>query len=190
MNTLLLRRKSRKIGILYRIRHFVSRKVLVLLYNAFILPHITYGLEVWGAAHKTHLNPILVLQKRIVRAITFKHFRHHADPLFYELRILDVYKEYNYLIGLFMHDLLNNNLPHLIIDYVSFLSHSYNTRNKAKCNLENPKIKTSVGKQSITYAGSLIWNKIPTQLRDIISRKSFSIENFKKYYFPNIISFE
>ena len=41
---------SKKIGLLYRIRHFVSRKMLVMLYNAFILPHITNGLEVWGAA--------------------------------------------------------------------------------------------------------------------------------------------
>ena len=43
---------SKKIGILYRIRHFVTRNTLIMLYNAFILPHITYGLEVWGAALK------------------------------------------------------------------------------------------------------------------------------------------
>ena len=50
---------SKKIGILYRLRHFVSRKIMVMLYKSFILPHITYGLEVWGAACKTNLNPIL-----------------------------------------------------------------------------------------------------------------------------------
>ena len=37
---------SKKIGILYRIKHFVTRNTLIMLYNAFILPHITYGLEV------------------------------------------------------------------------------------------------------------------------------------------------
>ena len=53
----------KKSGILYRIRHFLSRKILVMLYNAFILPHITYGLEVWGAANKTFLSRIMMIQK-------------------------------------------------------------------------------------------------------------------------------
>ena len=66
---------SMKAGILYRIRHFVSRKVLVMLYNAFILPHITYGLEVWGAANKTFLSRIVVEQKRI------KYVLYHSNLL-------------------------------------------------------------------------------------------------------------
>ena len=62
---------SKKINtFVYRVQ-FVSRKILVMLYNAFILPHITYGLEFWGAACKTFMNPILILQKRRSRVIMF-----------------------------------------------------------------------------------------------------------------------
>ena len=79
---------SKKIGILYRMRHFVTRNTLIMLYNAFILPHITYGLEVWGAAHKTFLNKvIMVLQKKITRIICFKPYNYHTAPLFYDLTI-------------------------------------------------------------------------------------------------------
>ena len=53
---------SKRIGILYRLRHFVYRKILIMLYNTFILPHITYGLEVFGAALKTFMNPIIIIQ--------------------------------------------------------------------------------------------------------------------------------
>ena len=165
---------SKKIGLLYRIRHFVSRKILVMLYNAFIIPHITYGLEVWGAACKTFLNPILILQKRMARVITFKDRKHHSNPLFLELNLLDVFKEYRYLTGIFMYDLFNNNLPHGISDYFSFIDHMYQTRNKEKCNLKIEAIRTNVGKQSISYAGAVIWNSIPTMLRNITSRKKFS----------------
>ena len=112
---------SKKAGILYRIRHFVSRKVLVMLYNAFILPHITYGLEVWGAANKTFLSRIVIIQKRIIRITSFKSLNHHSAPLFYELTILDVFKQYRLMIAIFMHDLLNNKLPHRFIDYFSFV---------------------------------------------------------------------
>ena len=165
---------SKKIGLLYRIRHFVSRKILVMLYNAFILPHITYGLEVWGAACKTFMNPILILQKRMARVITFKDRKHHSNPLFLELKLLDVFKEYRYLTGIFMYDLFNNNIPHKITDYFSFIDHIYKTRNKEKGNLKIEAIRTNVGKQSISYAGAVIWNSIPTMLRNITSRKKFN----------------
>ena len=102
-----------------------------MLYNAFILPHITYGLEVWGTTYKTFINPILILQKRMSRVITFKNHKHHSNPLFLELNLLDVNKEL-YLTGIFMYDLLNDNLPHRITDYFSYIDH--NTRNKEKCN--------------------------------------------------------
>ena len=36
----------RKVGILYRLRHFIPKKVLVLLYYSFIQSHLSYGLEV------------------------------------------------------------------------------------------------------------------------------------------------
>ena len=165
---------SKKIGILYRIRHFVSRKILVMLYNAFILPHITYGLEVWGAAKKTSLNPVLILQKRILRVIYFKVINHHSAPLFSELKVLNVYQQYRYVISIFMRDLINNNLPHKFIDYVSFLDHPYQTRNKQKSNIKVTTIKTNLGKQSISYSGPLMWNNLSMDLRKITLRKSFS----------------
>ena len=95
-----------------------------MLYNAFIQPHIAYGLEVWGATCKTFINPILILQKRMSRLITFSDYRHHSNPLFIELKLLDVFKEYRYKIRVFMHDLLNDKLPHKTDDYFSYINHS------------------------------------------------------------------
>ena len=51
-------------------------------------------MEVWGAACKTFMNPILILQKRMTRVITFKDRKHHSNPLFLELNLLDVFKDY------------------------------------------------------------------------------------------------
>ena len=171
---------SKRIGILYRLRHFVYRKILIMLYNTFILPHITYGLEVWGAALKTFMNPIIMIQKRMARIITFKGYRHHSDPLFFELKLLDVFKKYRYLIGIFMYDLLNENLPHRIFEYCSYIDHMYSTRNKENFNLKNEIIRTNLGKQSLSYSGPVIWNSLPTDLRITTSRKQFC-KKYKKY---------
>ena len=139
-----------------------------------------YGIEVWGAAKKTILNPILILQKRISRVILFKGINHHSAPLFNELKMMDVFQQYRYMICIFMHDLINNKLPHKFIDYFSFLDHPYQTRNKQKCNIKITTIKTDLGKQSISYSGPLIWNNLSLDLRKIPVRKRFSQE-LKKY---------
>ena len=164
---------SKKIGILYRIRHFVSKQILLLLYNAFILPHITYGLEVWGGTNKTFLNPVLILQKRMSRIITFQNIRHPSAPLMYELKLLDVFKEYRYLIGIFIYDLLNDNLPHKASYYFSHIDHTYETRNKKRCNFKPKIIRTELGKRSVTYSGVKIWNNLSINIRNASSRKKF-----------------
>ena len=61
----------------------------------------------------------------------------------------------------------------------------YQTRNKEKCNLKIEAIRTNVGKQSISYAGAVIWNSIPTMLRNITSRNKIQ-SRFKKESFRRI----
>ena len=54
---------SRNIGILYKVRYFVSDKILLMLYNTLILPYISYCNILWATC-KTVTNNILLLQKR------------------------------------------------------------------------------------------------------------------------------
>ena len=39
---------SRSIGVLYKIRPFVSQKILTNLYYAIIYPFLLYGITIWG----------------------------------------------------------------------------------------------------------------------------------------------
>ena len=78
-----------------------------------------------------------------------------------------------------MHDLLNDNLPHKTDDYFSYINHMYNTRNRKKGNFKIESIKTNLGKQTISYSGAIIWNNLPTNLRNLNSRKKFC-QNFKQ----------
>ena len=66
----LTKKISRGIGLLYKLRPFVTTKILTNVYYAIIYPFLLYGIVIWGAASKNLLNPILVLQKKIVRLPT------------------------------------------------------------------------------------------------------------------------
>ena len=90
---------------LLKLRSYVPRNIMVLLYKAFILPNLTYGLEVWGSMFPSYLNPIYITQKMRVRAITFSGFQEPSSPIFLNLGILDVYKLHILLVCVFIFDL-------------------------------------------------------------------------------------
>ena len=82
---------KRNIGILSKLRYYVDTKILINLYYALIYPFLTYGMIVWGCTYQTNLQPLVVLQKKTVRIITFSKFDEHSSPLFKQLEIIKLY---------------------------------------------------------------------------------------------------
>ena len=62
---------AKGIGIIRRARPLLNKNALKNLYHTFIYPYLTYCVEVWGSTKSVHLSPILLLQKKIIRLITF-----------------------------------------------------------------------------------------------------------------------
>ena len=58
---------SKIIGVIARLRHFVPLCTLLNIYRSLIFPYMSYGLAAWGQAAKTHIDKLLVLQKRVLR---------------------------------------------------------------------------------------------------------------------------
>ena len=54
---------SRNVGILNKLKHIFPSNILLNIYNALILSHISYGILAWGRANESLLNKILILQK-------------------------------------------------------------------------------------------------------------------------------
>ena len=73
---------SKGIGIMYRARNFLNKSSLIGLYYSYIYPYFTHCLETWGCASKTQLNPLFLLQKIIIRIMTFSHYLAHTEPIF------------------------------------------------------------------------------------------------------------
>ena len=59
------------IGIIRKAQKLLNKTALLNLYHTLIFPNLIYCVEIWGCAKKTHLSPLYLLQKRIVRIITF-----------------------------------------------------------------------------------------------------------------------
>ena len=171
---------SRMTGVFYKLRHTVPEYVLVLMYNAFVLPHITYCLEVWGNTCPTYLNEIFLIQKRIVRTITDSHWCAHSGPLFKRLNILDIFKQHKIQLVVIIHDVLQLRLPDTFQDFFTPIKHSFTTQQSARNDLTIPKANHRTGQFTVKYSGAKLWNCVPYNIRNINSRSNFQTE-FQNY---------
>ena len=60
---------SKTTGIICKTRHYVSLKVLRMLYYTLIYPYLHYGNIVWANTYQSNLDPLKKLQKKIIRMI-------------------------------------------------------------------------------------------------------------------------
>ena len=144
-----------------------------MLYNSCILPHITYCIEIWGNTFNSFIDPILKLQKKFVRLVTFSHPRASSSPLFLKLGILDVHKLCKLHTCIFTYDLKNDHYAHSLDHYAPSVSHSYFTRSLTHDKLVIPKINLSSSKNSLTFSLVKQWNEIPVSIKSLKSRNLF-----------------
>ena len=86
-------------GLIAKLRHYTNGNTLKLIYYALAYPYLTYGNLVWGNTYPTRLQKIMNVQKKIVRLICFKSY---SEPLFLDLKILNVYKINDYLYVVYL----------------------------------------------------------------------------------------
>ena len=154
---------SKHAGILFKTRNGLTIPARLTFYHSFVLPYLSFNILHWGGTNKTHLVPLINLQKRIVRTIANANYTDHTTPLFYRYKILkldDIYK---------FQAILDTRTRIMNGEYKS--NHSRNTRYG---HLAFPKFhRLERTQQSITFQGPSLWNSIPDYLKEIDSLKLF-----------------
>lgn len=125
------RKIAKVFGVMCRLRQFIPSYILLLIYNALVLPHINYSLIVWGFGHTDR---IYKLQKKIVRIVSQAKRRSHAMPLFFSLKLLTIDDIFLRLQFKFYFSLKHNSLP-IYLNNFSLCRHEdvhhHNTRHKS-----------------------------------------------------------
>ena len=172
---------SRTVGVVARLRHFVPRTTLLNIYQSLILPYLTYGLAAWGQAAKTHLQKILVLQKRVLRLMYFSEPRAHAVPLFISSKILPLQMLYAEKVSSIMFDLSCMNAPSNICDFFTKANskHKHETRFSSSGNYYVQTSRLNLNQDSFSRFGAKLWNAIPNEFRQL-SKGAFK-KNFHDF---------
>ena len=100
--------------IICRARKLFSKSALINLYYVFIFLYLIYCVEVWGNALSTHTQPLIKLQKKMIRIITNSYFLATSKKLYNETGILPFVTLVKYRIGLLMFKIAKLTVPILI----------------------------------------------------------------------------
>jgi hypothetical protein len=160
--TNLMKKLSRVIFLLRKLKLSVSKDMLLQSYFAFFHPHLLYGIRLWGNSAMAH--QVFIYQKKAVRVIVGAKPRDSCVEHFQNLKIMTLPCMYIYsnLVNVF-ENLDKFNLRNDV--------HSHNTRFQKQIDL--PSFRLSKSKDSHLYMQIKLFNKLPE------SAKYISLNKFK-----------
>ena len=144
-----------------------------MLYYSLIYPELDYCISLWRWTPRSNFEPISILQRRIIRIITFSEFRCHTSPLFFKLNVLKLNDVYKLKLGTLFHNMINNKFTgtNNLIRLNSM--HNHNTRLANTNNFYQTFSNSNLGLNTYTKMGLKFWREIPNDL------KSAKLANFK-----------
>ena len=167
---------SRSIGFIRQIKQYLPRKVLIMLYNGLILPHIDYGLILWGKSSQCFTSKLQRLQNRYARLVLSADFFTPHTSLLRQLNWQSFLQRVDYQFCVFMYKIINRLAPEYLQELIVFRTPQIPTRYALNSPLLIPKPKTQYMKRSFQYYGSCLWNKLPICVRNSTSLQSFKYQ--------------
>ena len=167
------RKLARSIGILRKVNKHFSRSIRLQLYKSFVIPYLNYGITIWGAAYKTSLEPLFILQKKALKTALLLPMRTSTEHLFADAQVLKLNQIYDLSVGCFMYKFSHSLLPCCFSHYFiqNSQQHSHHTRSSTLFRL--PLFTSVNSQQSILSQGPKLWAKIPSRVRLSSSLKTF-----------------
>ena len=163
--------------------------------------HLSYGIQVWGSANASVLNPLIVLQKKAVRILANQqYFQIYGDPgplpttnpLFKNLNLLKLNDIFNLNIVKFVYETLCYESPENFWNWFKYCHeiHAYSTTSTTVIHCSNYfDTGTAISTYNlyvqktklVKYGGRLVkvlgpwqWNQLPEDIQASISVQTFN----------------
>ena len=174
---------SKIIGILHKLKYIFPKEILLIIYKSLIMPHLNYGLLLWGV----NLKDIVLLQKKAIRLVTHNTYNSHTEPIFKENGLLNLVDMFLLNKLKFLHKLFHNNLPSYFQTYWEHFTNlvvNYNLRSRV---LPVPRIHHVYAESLFVYQLVKILNDFDSLTIIKLRERSHSFSGFSTYVTRNFI---
>ena len=175
---------SKTCGMIFKLRHYVPKSTLKLVYYSLFHSTLQYSLLNWGRASKSHLQKLRILQNKIIRASLFCPRKYPTFLLYSRFGVLQLDDMIKMEFAKFANKFYNKKLPNSFDNYFTDLKyiHNYNTRQKDRSNFYHRYVRSETGRKKLQHICVNVWENISLQSRNC----SFVI--FKKKFKQNCIA--
>ena len=181
-------RISQYTGVFYNLNKILPRHILLLLYFALILPHLTLHIVIWGAAPDIYIKKLMVKQNKLLRAMLGVKVVNGrplvpTKDMYKNLGLLTVDSLYKLHLFKFLVLVLKGSLPsfyELLLRPLLY-SHSYHTR---RGTFRHPLVVCEVERRAVTHQLVLLYDEIPPELYIDVSVFT-AVNKYKKALFSS-----
>ena len=114
---------SQSNGVLWKLKAYLTSKLLFMVYNSLIIPYFTYYNLIWSNAFASRLNKLVVLQKKATSIIGKAEYLAHTDPLLKQFGLLKIDDIGQQQICVFVYKFIRQELPANFANYCVLLLH-------------------------------------------------------------------
>ena len=155
-------RLGKQSGIISKLRHYVPRAQLI-NYRTNVVPIVQFGLLVYGCCSYKSLEPLYILQKKILKFIYFRNRRENCDDIFQSNCLLTIYELHVYeLLKFVLRSLIQQHCPTFLNDLFKFSESNRNTRRASAGLLAEPFCKRQIERFSVRYRATKLFNMLKT----------------------------
>jgi hypothetical protein len=177
----IIRNIAHKLAMMKRMSSHLSEEILSIVYKTYIQPCLDYGATVWGYCSNEQLKRVQHMINLIARTVkhNFDFINTRGEDIVKELKWCTFLKRRDYLMSSLMYKCVFKKAPTYLCDNIYF-QHELSertTRATTQNTLYVPKPNNECLKRSFSYLGPVLWNSMPTDLRD-----SSSLYSYKKLY--------
>ena len=167
---------GRVVGVMSKLKRIIPAHSLKLMYNSLIIPHLNYGITLWG--HRA--SGLNKLQKKAIRILTKSKYNAHTMPLLKQENLLSIEDIYKLNCLKFYHKYKNSNLPDYFHNFFQ-RANNYNTRNTLP---DIPHSRTNLCKNRIRHYVPVLLRNSPISIISKVDTHSLHgfTEYVKRYY--------
>ena len=175
-------RIGRGVNLLRCLSWFLPQSLLVLYLKSYILPLVDYCDVVWDNCTQHDSHRLQSLFNYACRLALHRPRLASSSALWKELGLTSLHYRRRLHLAELTYKCLNSLAPPYLSSLFHLPTHHHNTRRNNLINL--PAVRTTFGKQAVSFQGASLWRSLPASLRDSGSLKNFS--RTAHYYFDSL----
>jgi hypothetical protein len=169
-------------SILYRLKHILPETVKLQIYNALVVPYLTYGIVAWGDTNRSLLKRLHILQKKCLRTVANTKYNSHTDPLFKKYKLLKLQDIFKLNCCKLYHRKVLKTLPEYHSQKLPSVESLFPHFSRQSHNIYLRIISTNIEKQLLNYKIGTCWNSLPDHIKQSASASLISFSKKVKFH--------